>query len=319
MPDIPRPMKAVAGDLPSGAGWRYELKWDGMRALVGVEGERVRLRTANGRDATAGFPELAALGPGLAVGSAVLDGELVAFDASGRPDFGRLQSRMHVTDPRVAAERAARVPCVLVVFDLLELDGRALLDLPWSDRRHLLEALVSPGSHWRVPEVHDDGAALLEAAGAAGLEGVVAKRADAPYRPGTRTRDWVKVKVRRRQEAVVGGWVPGTGGRAERIGGLLVGHHDGVGGPLRYAGRVGSGLTDAELGTLAGMLARLRSDRCPFDPPPPPLQAAGALWVRPELVVEVAFAEWTGDGRMRHPVYAGRRTDVDPDEVTFAP
>ncbi len=278
----------------------------------------MRLTSANGKDATASFPELADLGHALGVRSAVLDGEVVAFDADGRPDFGRLQRRMHVSNPRQAAERAAAVPAVLMLFDVLSLDGNDVTGLPLVERRELLDALVEPGPHWQVPAVHDDGAALLEAADVAALEGIVAKRRDSIYRPGSRTKDWVKVKVRRRQEFVVGGWAPGEGGRAGRIGGLLVGYHDTEGGgPLRYAGRVGSGLTDREIEVLAAQFAATAD--CPFEPPPPTLHRRGAVWVEPSVVVEVAFAEWTGDGRLRHPSYCGRRFDKEPSTVTRAP
>ncbi len=319
MPDIPLPMKATADELPTGDGWVYEVKWDGMRAIVAVDDGQVRLQTANGKDATASFPELEGLGAALGVGSAVLDGEIVAFDARGRPDFGRLQQRMHVGDRRAAAARAEVVPCTLLLFDLLGLDGRSLVDLPWSERRRLLEALVEPGPHWHVPGVHTDGEALFDAAQANDLEGIIAKRVDSTYRPGSRTRDWRKVKVRRRQEFVVGGWAPGKGGRSGRIGGLLVGYHDGPGGPLRYAGRVGSGLTEAELGVLEGLFAGLVVPDCPFDPAPPRAHAVGATWLRPDVVVEVAYAEWTSDGKLRHPTYCGRRIDKDADAVTAEP
>lgn len=318
--DIPLPMKAVAGDLPTGDGWVYEIKWDGMRAVVAVDGGQIRLQTVNGKDATDSFPELEGLGPALEVGSAVLDGEIVAFDEQGRPSFSKLQQRMHVADRRVAAARAQSVPTVLVLFDLLALDGRSLVDVPWAERRRLLEELVPTGPHWQVPAVHDDGRALLDAATANDLEGIIAKRADSRYRPGSRTREWVKVKVRRRQEFVVGGWAPGKGGRSGRIGGLLVGYHDEPGSaPLRYAGRVGSGLTESELAVLGDLLADQVIDDCPFDPPPPRAQAAGAVWVRPELVVEVGYGEWTSDGRLRHPTYMGRRIDKDAADVTAAP
>ena len=319
-PPLPLPMKATAAELPTTGDWVFEVKWDGMRAVVGVDRGAVRLQTANGRDATASFPELSGLGSALGVDSAVLDGEIVAFDDAGRPDFGCLQSRMHVTNPRVIAERSASVPCVLMLFDLLALDGRSVTGLPWSERRHLLETLVEPGPYWQVPGTYTDGAALLEAARSRDLEGVIAKRPSSTYRPGARTREWLKVKVRRRQEFVVGGWAPGSGRRSNRIGGLLVGYHDEPGGgPLRYAGRVGSGLTESELATVAEILDDLQTDDCPFDPPPPRAHAADAVWVRPELVVEVAFAEWTSDGRLRHPTYQGRRIDKDADQVTSAP
>jgi bifunctional non-homologous end joining protein LigD len=320
MPEIPLPMKATAGELPEGDGWVYEVKWDGMRAVVSVEDGHVRLQSANGKDATVSFPELDELGHSLGVGSAVLDGEIVAFDDAGRPSFSRLQQRMHVGDRRAAAARAEVVPCTLALFDLLALDGRSLIGLPWSERRRLLEDLVEPGPHWQVPAVHHDGRSLLDAATANELEGIVAKRVDSIYRPGGRTREWVKVKVRRRQEFVVGGWAPGKGNRGGRIGGLLVGYHDEPGSPpLRYAGRVGSGIGEAELRTLEARFAELVVEACPFDPPPPRAHAVDAVWVRPELVVEVEYAEWTTDGRLRHPTYAGRRSDKDADQVTAAP
>lgn len=320
MPDIPLPMKATAGDLPTGDGWRHEVKWDGMRAVVDVRDGHLRLQSANGKDATASFPELEGLAGALGVRSAVLDGEIVAFDDAGRPSFGRLQQRMHVGDRRAAAARAEVVPTVLVLFDLLELEGRSLVDLPWSERRRLLQSLVEPGPHWQVPAAHEDGPALLDAARANGLEGIISKRVDSTYRPGSRTREWVKVKVRRRQELVVGGWAPGKGSRGTTIGGLLVGYHDEPGSePLRYAGRVGSGLTQSELAVLEARFADLAVDACPFDPPPPRTHAAGATWLRPELVVEVEYAEWTSEGRLRHPTYAGRRIDKDAADVTAAP
>lgn len=324
MPTPPLPMKATAGPLPMGDGWVYEVKWDGMRLIVTLDrrdgSERaVRLTSANGKDATASYPELAGLGDALGVESAVLDGEIVAFDDGGRPDFGRLQQRMHVTNPRQAAERAAAVPAVLLLFDVLAVDGHDVCDLPLTERRRVLEALVEPGPHWQVPAQHADGEALLDAARARDLEGVIAKRADSTYRPGSRTKEWVKVKVRRRQEFVVGGWASGEGGRSGRIGGVLVGYHDVAGGPLRYAGRVGSGLTDREIDLLTEQFAATTRDDCPFDPAPPALHSRGVVWVEPTVVVEVAFAEWTGDGRLRHPTYAGRRVDVDPETVTSSP
>ena len=330
VPTVPRPMKATAGALPSGDDWLHEVKWDGMRLIVSVGDDgtghpTVRLTSANGKDATASYPELAGLGAALGVRSAILDGEVVAFDDAGRPDFGRLQQRMHITDARQAAERATAVPAVLLLFDLLALDGTDVCDLPLVERRRLLEDLVEPGPHWQVPPAYPDGQALLDAATERHLEGVVSKRRLSVYRPGTRTREWVKVKVRRRQEFVVGGWAPGEGGRGGRIGGLLVGYHDerapadGIPGPLRYAGRVGSGLTEGEIAFLTDRFAPITTDQCPFEPPPPRTQTRGAIWVEPTVVVEVAFGEWTADGRLRHPVYAGRRDDVDPATVTAEP
>lgn len=310
-------MKATAGPLPAGDDWRFEVKWDGMRLIVVIDDGVVSLWSGNGRNVTVSYPELAALGAATGLTSATLDGEVVVFDAQGRPDFGALQHRMHVANPRHAAERAAEYPAVLCLFDVLALDGHDVSGLPWESRRGLLEQLVEPGPHWQVPATHADGVALLAAADAQGLEGLIAKRVTSAYQPGGRTKDWVKVKIRRRQEFVVGGWGAGTGGRSGRIGGLLVGYHDTVGEPLRWAGRVGSGLSDAEIEVLTGLL--VTSDTCPFDPVPDILRGDTVTWVEPTVVVEVEFAEWSADRRLRHPVYAGRRNDVDPESVTAAP
>jgi bifunctional non-homologous end joining protein LigD len=316
------PMKATAGDLPLGEDWTYEVKWDGMRALCFIRDGRLRVQSANERDVTVSWPELAALPEAVPTSAVLLDGELVATDEAGRPSFGRLQQRMHIASAAEAAHRANDVPVSYVVFDVLHLDGHDLTGLALSDRRRLLAQVVEPAARWRTSPVHDDGPALLEAATAQGLEGVVAKRADSPYVPGGRVRTWLKVKVRRHQEVVVGGWLPGEGGRAGRIGALLVGVHDraGDGGPLRYAGRVGTGFTEAELARLAERVAGLTVDACPFDPPPPRADVArGATWLRPELVAEVAYGEWTGDHRLRHPSYLGLRFDKDADQVTRDP
>ncbi len=322
MPRTLAPMKATAGDLPLGEGWTYEVKWDGMRALAFVEDGALRVQSANLRDVTVSWPELAGLPAALPAGAVLLDGELVATDDAGRPSFGRLQQRMHVAVAAEAARRANEVPVSYVVFDVLHLDGHDLTALPLADRRRLLHELVEPAPRWRPSPVHDDGPALRQAADEQGLEGVVAKRADSRYEPGARVRTWVKVKVRRHQEVVVGGWLPGEGTRSGALGALLVGVHDapGDGGPLRYAGRVGTGFSDAELGRLGALLGPLETDICPFDPPPPrPDVSRGARWVRPELVAEVAYGEWTGDHRLRHPSYLGLRTDKDPGDVTRDP
>jgi bifunctional non-homologous end joining protein LigD len=312
-------MKATSAALPAGDGWGFEVKWDGMRALVFVDGDDVRVQSSNDRDVTASWPELAGLPAAVVATTAVLDGELVATDDAGRPDFGRLQQRMHVTNRGEAIRRAALVPVTYVVFDLLHLDGHDLTALPLTDRRRLLDQVLEPGPSWRVSPLHDDGPALLAAADERGLEGVVAKRLDSPYEPGRRTRSWLKVKVRRRQEMVVGGWLPGEGSRGGRIGALLVGYHDqpGDGGPLRFAGRVGTGFTEAELARLGARAADLVTDDCPFDPPPPRADLVrGPVWLRPELVAELAFAEWTSDGRLRHPSYLGLRDDKAATDVT---
>jgi bifunctional non-homologous end joining protein LigD len=322
LPRTLAPMKATAGELPRGTGWTYEVKWDGMRAVTFVDGRDLRVQSVNLRDVTVSWPELTALPAALPVRTAILDGELVATDAGGRPSFGRLQQRMHLTSPAEAARRSVDVPVSYVVFDLLHLDGHDLTGLPLTDRRRLLGQVLEAGPRWRTSPVHDDGAALLQAAIDQGLEGIVAKREDSTYQPGARVRTWLKVKVRLHQEVVVGGWIPGEGNRAGRIGALLVGVHDapGDGGPLRYAGRVGTGFTEAELRRLGERLAPLETDVCPFEPRPPRADIArAATWLRPEVVAEVAYGEWTSDHRLRHPSYLGLRIDKDADQVTRDP
>ncbi|MEJ7584919.1 MAG: hypothetical protein WKF43_12760 [Acidimicrobiales bacterium] len=250
----------------------------------------------------------------------MLDGEIVAFDDDGHADFARLQQRMHVADPREARRRASTVPVVFVVFDLLHLDGLDTTGLAYTDRRRLLSDLVGPGPTWQVPAHRvGDGAALLEAARQRRLEGLLAKRLASRYDPGRRSPSWRKVKVRRRQEFVVGGWTAGTGGREGHLGALLIGHHDRTSSPgldeLSFAGAVGTGFGASELRRLAAVLEGVASDRSPFVDPPPAPVARSARWCRPELVVEVTFAEWTPEGRLRHPSYMGQRADADPARV----
>jgi bifunctional non-homologous end joining protein LigD len=305
-------MKATAGPLPTGDGWAFEVKWDGMRLIAAIDPRAtppVRLSSSTGRDVTARFPELQGLVGATRGLAAVLDGEAVVLDASGRSDFGLLQSRIH------ADGRAA--PVRMMLFDVLWLDGRDTTALAFRERHSLLTELVEDGPHWSVSAVHDgDGADLLEAAEQRGLEGLVAKRWDSRYEPGRRSRAWRKVKIRRRQELVVGGWTVGTGSRASTLGALLVGHYDDTG--LRYAGRVGTGFDQRELARLHRLLTARTRSTSPFVDLPGPL-AATAHHVEPDLVVEVEFAEWTTDGLLRHPAYAGQRIDVDPTGVVREP
>jgi bifunctional non-homologous end joining protein LigD len=316
-------MKAVTAALPTGEGWVYEPKWDGMRAIVEVTDGRTQIFTSNGRDATLAFPEVSALGPALAPLDVVLDGELVALDARGHPSFERLQHRMHVTTATDAARRATEVPVALILFDLLQLGETWTTGLAWHERRSLLESVTGsvelpPGVS--VTPVFSDGAALLNSAGAQNLEGVIAKRTGSHYAEGRRSRDWVKVKVWHRQEFVVGGWAEGQGERAGQLGALLVGYYRGDGEPrLTYAGRVGTGFDAATLWDLRRRLTDLATTECPFDPPPPRDSRRLVHWVRPALVAEVSFAHWTDDGYLRHPAYLGLRIDVEPSAVVREP
>src|SRR4051794_18119222 len=208
--ELPAPMKATAGTLPQPEdGWAYEVKWDGMRVIVGVDETGVHAVSTNRIDVTARFPELDGLAAHLAGHRVVLDGEVVAFDG-GRTDFGTLQRRMHIASRAQAVRKQAETPVSFMAFDLLHLDGIDTTSLPYVDRRRLLSGLVEPGPSWQVPAYKvGDGAALLEAASAAQLEGLVAKQLTSTYQPGRRSPAWRKLKVRRRQELVVGGFTPG--------------------------------------------------------------------------------------------------------------
>jgi bifunctional non-homologous end joining protein LigD len=317
-------MKATSASNPppDDDGWAYEIKWDGMRAIGFVADGTLRLQTSNGLDATERFPELAPLAIAIAPHDAVLDGEIVTFDANGRPSFGLLQPRMQARRASIAQERAVAQPAVYVLFDLLALDGHDITDQPYERRRALLLELVEPGGHWKVSEGWVGGGdELMGVMREQGMEGLIAKRLGSPYEIGRRTRDWLKLKVRRRQELVVGGWLPGEGNRSGHFGALLVGYHDvdEPRAPLRYAGRVGTGFNEAELRRLLGLFDTLATPECPFTPAPPVAVARSANWLRPELVVEVAFGEWTHDGILRHPSYVGQREDKAASDVVREP
>jgi bifunctional non-homologous end joining protein LigD len=321
LPDLVRPMLAVAGPLPTpeeDPGWGYELKWDGVRATVYVEGGRPRALSRNDRDVTASYPELRALAASLGTRQVVLDGEIVAVDERGRVSFGVLQSRMHVTKPADARRLAAQVPATFVAFDVVHLDGADTTGLPYTERRALLESLALAGPAWQTgPSFRGGGADVLAGSLAQGLEGIVAKRLDSTYQPGRRSESWRKIKNLRTQEVVIGGWKPGHGRRADTIGSLLLGVQDAAG--LEYAGHVGTGFTDRALRELATQLRPLRRPTSPFAGELPRPDARDAIWVVPTLVGEVEFGEWTRDGRLRHPSWRGLRADKDPTAVRREP
>jgi bifunctional non-homologous end joining protein LigD len=311
------PMLAVAGPLPTARDrWAYEFKWDGIRALVWVDGGRARATSRAGRDITPSYPELRGLGEALGSTRVILDGEIVAFDPDGRPSFSRLQHRMHVTSSRAVARAAATDPASLIVFDLLHLDGRSLLGATYDERRRQLDQLGIGGPSWAVtPSFTETGADVLRTAHELGMEGVVAKRRDSTYRPGHRSSDWVKVKDQSTQEVVIGGWTVGQGNRRSTFGSLLLGLPSSGGRQLTFAGKVGTGFSDAAREELVALLRPLLRATSPFDEDLPRAFATGAHWVRPRLVGEVRFTEWTTDGRFRHPVWRGLRPDKTAGEV----
>jgi bifunctional non-homologous end joining protein LigD len=313
LPQKLTPMLATVGSLPHEEdGWAYEVKWDGVRALVAVDGGRLTITSRNGNDVTSSYPELRGLGLQLGSRQALLDGEIVAMTGAGRSDFGTLQARMHVAKPSPALLRST--PVQLVVFDLLHLEGRSLLDRSYDDRREALAELSLQGEHWQVPDAfRGHGQQLLDATRAQGLEGIIAKRRDASYRPGRRSDCWLKIKHIRRTSAVVAGWKPGEGGRTGRIGSLLLGVQGAEG--LEYAGHVGTGFSAAVLRDLQSRLEPLRRDDSPFATAVPREHSRNAQWVDPVLVIEVDYTEWTKDGRLRHPSYKGLRSDYDAADV----
>jgi bifunctional non-homologous end joining protein LigD len=310
-------MLATLGQLPKDdANWSYEMKWDGVRGLAYIQDGRALFMSRNDIDETVSYPELHNLAEQLGETQALLDGEIVSFDAAGRPSFKLLQQRMHVASAATARRLAESAPAVYLIFDLLHLDGRNLFDLPYTQRRELLEGLELDGASWQTPPAFaGDGPHAVEASKERQLEGVVAKRSTSRYLPGRRSPDWVKVKNFHTQEVVIGGWSPGKGRREGIIGALLLGVPTPEG--LRYVGQVGTGFTDAMLRDLAERLRRIARKTSPFSPDVPRTDARDAQWVRPQLVGEVSFSEWTGDSRLRHPSWRGLRPDKGPDEVVF--
>ncbi len=321
MPENIPPMLAKAGALPAdGAGWGFEIKWDGIRALAYLDKGTFRLLSRNLKDIAAQYPELAALASSLPGRRLVLDGEIVALGPDGRPSFSRLQHRMGLSSPRTIAKVGRDIPATYVIFDLLYLDGRLLLPAPYSERRLLLEDLAPAGPSWQTPaHKRGQGAEILAASRAVGLEGILAKRLDSEYEAGKRTGAWLKIKNQRRQELVIAGWVPGRGRRRGTIGALLVSYWDRPPGgkpALVYAGKVGTGFTDRALADLAARLAPLRRAASPFAAKVP---LADAVFADPVLVGEFEFTEWTPHNTLRHPSFKGLRPDKAAIDVVREP
>jgi bifunctional non-homologous end joining protein LigD len=340
-------------DLTSSAGWAYEMKWDGVRAVCYVAGGRSKILSRRGRDVTAGYPEIADALTEIDVEDAILDGEIVAPDENGRPSFGRLQQRINLGQPAEIARARKATPVQLVLFDVLHEDGRSLLKRSYRERRKQLEDLTSGDGDTRladaagriqVPPVFEgDLSAALDASQTLGLEGVVAKKLSSIYQTGSRGRTWLKIKHVATQEVVVAGWRTGRGRRSDTVGSLLVAvpaspagaDPDGAApdggdrpddassrdtvrnsaGPiLRYAGRVGTGFSDADLAQMHRWFADIATNQRPIDDVPA-ADARDAHWVEPVWVGEVSFNEWTADHRLRSPVWRGWRPDKSPAEI----
>jgi len=286
--------------------WVFERKLDGIRAGVRRHGGRATLTSRTGKDLSSAYPELVEALEAEPAAEFLADGEIVAFDGS-RTSFERLQGRMGIHDPRLA--RLTGIPVFLYLFDLLEFDGHDLSGLPLRERKRFLRrALSFEGPVRYTPHRNEHGERFFAEACAKGWEGLIAKRADGPYVHG-RSRDWLKLKCSHEQELVIGGFTAPQGART-RFGALLVGYYEG--GELRYAGKVGTGFSQRTLERLGDMLVALEVDASPFSGGAPPLRAR---WVRPRLVGQFAFGEWTRDGKLRHPRFLGLREDKDPREV----
>ncbi len=297
-------LATLSKEIVTGPEWIYEEKYDGIRAVVYRDDERVRLLSRTGRDLTAGFPAIVDPLRDLPDPDFVLDGELVVFDPSGVSRFQLLQRRGIDTRTRT----------VYVIFDCPRSQRRDLLRRPLAERRERLLELVPKRVGPLMPSrrLPRDGKKALAIAREKGWEGIIAKIASSPYEPGIRSRAWVKVKVRGESEFVIGGYTPPQGSRAE-LGALLVGLYDR--GRLRYTGKVGTGYTQEMLRDLGAKVKLLRTDKSPFDPPSP---IRDAVWVRPRLVAQIAYAEWTADGKLRQPAFLGLRSDKKPEECTWA-
>jgi bifunctional non-homologous end joining protein LigD len=305
---IPPMLATLVGGPFDDPDWLFEVKWDGFRVEAIVDGDNVRLWTRGEQDAARYFGPFLEPPTWLDARRAVVDGEVIALDERGEPDFALLQA--WIKGRGVAAEPT---PFVYEVFDLLHLDGRSLLDQPLEERRRLLADVLHPDSRVRLSEhIEADGIAFFEAAWARGLEGIMAKDRRSPYVPGKRTDRWQKIKIRPEQELVVGGWVKGMG-KAVDLGALLVGVYEDR--ALRYAGKIGAGFTNTNRAELLAAVAPLATDEPPFATPPPRAAARNAQWLRAELVVRAEFAGWTTDGLVRQAAYKGIELEKDPRRV----
>lgn len=296
--------------VPPGDAWSHEVKWDGMRLLADVTAgaPAARLTSRNENDVTPAWPDVA-VSP-LPGRDLLVDGEVIALDPRGVPDFRVLQERMHVRRARSVTRLVEQVPVTFMVFDLLRLDGRDLTARPLEERRARLEELLAGGA-WQVPPSYDDGEMLWEATAQQGLEGIVSKRRDSRYRPGERSRHWLKRAHRHRRSYVVGGWRPQEG-TSDRLAALLVGEPTPDG--LAYRGRVGSGIGARAGRVLGGLVADLGREDSPFHDEVPRVDARGTHWVQPRLVVDVD-THGAGYQRLRQPSFRGLREDLAPEDL----
>lgn len=324
LPDLVPMLATAVKDPFDDDRWIFEPKWDGVRALVTCSVEETMLVSRNKRDISATYPELAKLHDRVVAIDAIIDGEIVAMQ-KGRPSFERLQSRINLQNRHDIERAMKQIPVTFVAYDVLYMDGRSLLKTPLEERKEILEAAIVPSDRVQVsPVVRGEGTTLFEAARAQQLEGVVAKKLGCPYRPGRRSRDWLKIKTVMEADLVIGGWSPGEGNRASTFGALIVGAYEDEG--LRFVGSVGTGFDQKTLETLLPQLEALETDEMPFASDPLKMPTGGSRfgkpirdphWVRPELVAQVEFRELTSVGRLRAPSFKGLRSDKEPEDCIF--
>ncbi len=320
---IIKPMLAKSAVLPSeDNAYGFEIKWDGMRAILYCEFGNLHILSRTQRDVTPQYPEFQPLSKFFLKQQVILDGEIVALDAKGRPSFENLQHRMGLTAKKMIQLKMLDIPVTYVIFDLLYLNTKSIMDFPYNERRQRLTALQLDGPAWQTPDYQiGDGQAIITATRNLGLEGVIAKQLASHYSPGERTGEWLKIKNQHRQELVIAGWLPGKGARRGRIGSLLLGYYDVM--PqealtrkmpqrLLYAGKAGTGFTEATLDKLATLLEPLRSATTPFADQAAPTEA---IFVKPLLVGEFEFTEWTSNHTLRHPSFKGLRNDKNANSV----
>lgn len=308
LPGFFAPMAAYSADHPpEGAGWIYEVKWDGVRALCFIEGGSMTMLSRNGNSFDRQYPELSVVPHYVEAQTAILDGEIAVFDAKGRSDFGLIQPRIHQTDPNSISHLVRKTPVKLLVFDLLYWNGFDLRQCALADRKKLLKDIVKPGDRIQYSEHFEaKGQEMLEAARQTGLEGVIAKRADSKYE-SRRSRNWLKVKITGHQEFIICGY---THGERSTFSSLVLGLYEN--GKLVYVGNAGTGFNDQSLSLLSQKMAPLETDKCPFGRKPAMLRRT--TWVEPQLVCEIKFSEWTKDNKLRAPVFLGLRDDKKPEE-----
>jgi len=306
----------LSGMPPDEDNYGFEIKWDGVRAVIFSRAGKLRIQSRSLADITHRYPELHSLAAHLGARSVILDGEIIALNAQGRPSFELMQQRLGVASEALARKRMEQIPATFMAFDVLYLDGRSLMHRPYVERRELLDSLGLNAAHWQTPPyTRGEGAAMLQVSREQQLEGIVAKLLESKYEPGQRSGAWRKIKNKAGQEFVIAGWLAGEGSRHGKIGSILLGVYDYSNGKPRllYAGKAGTGFTDATLNQLAKLLTPLRTEHSPFEPSPS--IPRGAVFTQPRLVGEFEYTEWTQQNILRHPSFKGLRPDRSPLDV----